>query len=63
MVGSGVGSGEVVITMSLGLGERGISWRGVQFRACCSADRVLEGIGYKWVGGMFSLLELMSSFV
>ena len=63
MVGSGVGSGEVVITMSLGLGEREISWRGVQLRACCSADQVLEGIEYEWAGGMFSLSELMLLFI
>ena len=63
MVGSGVGSGKVVVTISLGSGEREISWRGVQFRAHCSVDWVLEGIGYEWVGGMFSLLESMSSFV
>ena len=44
-VGSGVGSGEVVITISLGSGEGEISWRGAQFRARRSADLVLEGIG------------------
>ena len=43
--GSGVGLGEVVITISLGLGEGEISWRGAWFRARCSADLVLEGIG------------------
>ena len=43
--GSGVGLGEVVTTMSLGSGEGEISWRGVQFRARCSADLVLAGIG------------------
>ena len=44
-VGSGVGLGEVVTTMSLGSGEREISWRGVWFRAHRLADLVLEGIG------------------
>ena len=47
MVGSGVGLGEVVITMSLGLGEGEISWRGVWFRAHCLVDQVLKGIRYK----------------
>ena len=44
-VGSGVGSGEVVITMSFGSGEGEISWRGARFKARCSADLVFEGIG------------------
>ena len=44
-VGLGVGSGEVVTTMSFGLGEGEISWRGAWFRVHRSADRVLEGIG------------------
>ena len=44
-VGSGVSSGEVVTTMSFGLGEEGISWRGIRFKARHSADLVLEGIG------------------
>ena len=44
-VGSGVGSGEVVTTILLGSGEEEISWRGVRFRARCSADLVFEGIG------------------
>ena len=46
MVGSGVGSGEVIITMSFGLGEVEISWRGVWFRACHLVAQVLEGIWY-----------------
>ena len=29
-VGLGVGSGEVVTTISFGSGEEGISWRGIQ---------------------------------
>ena len=44
-VGSGFGLGEVVTTISLGSGEEGISWRGIWFKAHCSADLVLEGIG------------------
>ena len=60
---SGVGSGEVVVTISLGSGEREISWRGVWFIACCSADQVLEGIDCEWVRGMFALFESVSSFV
>ena len=44
-VGSGVGSGEVVITISFGSGEGEISWRGARFKARRSADLVFEGIG------------------
>ena len=44
-VGSGVGSGEVVTTISFGSGEGEISWRGARFKAHRSADLVFEGIG------------------